>query len=106
MICPDCLEEYTFIKFEVDPETLEHRGQFTCDCMEAIVFPEFITREIISDDDLKDQLRHSRLHYLACSVAENEIRTVSVSRGVINLETRHLQRYLQTFSEQSLRQLK
>ena len=105
MICPDCLEDYTFIRFDVDPETLEHRGQFSCACMDSIIFPEFITREMIDDEDLQDQLRRSRLHHLACSL-HGEGRPLPRRPGIIPVGTRHLERYLETFSEQTLRQLK
>lgn len=105
MICPDCLEEYHFIRFNVDPDTMEHRGEFSCECMDSIVFPEFVVREILDDEDLQDQLRLSRLFHFRRSVAE-EPPAQPARPGVLRVNTRHLERYLQTFSEQSLRQLK
>ena len=105
MICPDCLEDYTFIRFDVDPETLEHRGEFSCACMNSIYFPESITREMIDDEDLQDQLRISRLHHLSCSL-QGGGRPAPRRPGILAVGTRHLQRYLETVSEQTLRQLK
>ena len=105
MICPDCLEDYIFIRFDVDPETLEHRGEFACACMDAILFPEFITRDMIDDDDLQDQLRRSRLHHLACTL-QGQSRPAPRRPGVLAVGNRHLERYLETFSEQTLRLLK
>lgn len=105
MICPDCLEDYRFIRFDVDPETLEHRGEFSCACMDSILFPEFITREMIEDEDLQEQLRISRLHHLACSL-KAPAKTVTSRPGVLAVGTRHLERYLETFSEHTLRTLK
>lgn len=106
MICPDCLEEYTFIRFDVDPETLEHRGEFSCACLDSILFPEFITREMVEDEDLQERLRLSRLHHLSCSVEGNRRRPVLPRPGALAVNTRHLERYLKTFSEQTLRMLK
>lgn len=106
MICPDCLEDYEFVEFDVDQATLEHRGVFKCGCEEPLMFPEFMTRQMIVDEDLKEQLRRSRLFHLQRSVKSEEPSGVKLWKGVIRIHARHLVRYLEDFSEKSVRILK
>jgi len=106
MICPDCLEEYQFVEFDVDSATLEHRGVFKCSCPEPLMFPEFMTRHMVADEDLKEQLRRSRLFHLQCSVKAEESSGARLWRGVMQLHARSLVRYLEDFSEKSARLLK
>jgi hypothetical protein len=106
MICPDCLEEYEFLGFEVDAETLEHYGLFRCSCSGTILFPEFLTREILEDNDLLDQIKISRRMHLTQSFGGKDTITVKEIFNVIKLESRHLERYIQDFSRESIRLLK
>lgn len=107
MLCPDCLEDYEFVKFDVDNVTLEHRGIFRCRCAQEVTFPEFLSRTIISDKNIVAQLRISRLMHLSRSFKEKDKKTESVlAPGTIRLHTRHLERYLEHISNRSLRLLK
>jgi len=106
MICPDCLEDYEFIDFDIDSETMEHQGVFRCACYESNIFSEATTREMISDEDLKERLRISRLLYIRKSLTEKKKLTTSGPARAISLKMKHLQLYIQHFSEQSIRQLK
>lgn len=106
MICPKCLEDYQFIKFEVDAETLEHRGVFHCDCEKEFIFPEFLTREIIGDQDLQEQMKNSRLLHLRTSVGYSRTTAARVARQMVKAHTWRLERYIKVFSEQSIRLLK
>lgn len=105
MICPDCLEPFEFVDFSVSPETLEHRGVFKCRCSDSLVFPESVTREMLSGEDFEERLKISRLlHLRKALTADKNLPEVKV--GAIKLETRHLERYIKHFSEQSIRHLK
>ncbi len=106
MICNKCLEEYSFVKFDVDPVTLEHRGIFSCGCEEEYVFPERMTREMIYDDDLREQLMISRKLHLQQSRKEDSSSFRRVEPVSLWLNNHHLERYIQHFSEQSARILK
>ncbi len=105
-ICPDCLDEYEFSHFEVDADTLEHYGMFKCSCDVPILFPEILTREILGNDDLLDQIRISRLMHLNRSFSGGGPITVKEINDVFMVESRHLKRYIQDFSEQSVRLFK
>ncbi|HUT52036.1 MAG TPA: hypothetical protein VM658_01460 [bacterium] len=105
MICPDCLEAYEFVEFNVNPETLEHRGVFKCSCCDSLIFPEALTREMLWEDDIEDRLRISRLFHMRRALGK-DVKPPMVKIGTIKLETRHLERYIRHFSEQSLRHLK
>jgi hypothetical protein len=106
MICPVCLDEYVLLDFDVDHETLEHRGLFKCGCDESVLFPEYLTRTMIADEDSQDRLRLSRLFHLSQSVGQLKAAVPTFSPFMLRLKTQHLHRYLQDVSEQSLRQLK
>ncbi|MFO8058659.1 MAG: hypothetical protein R6V10_15340, partial [bacterium] len=51
-VCPDCLEDFQFVRFEVDPVTLEHRGIFSCACAYNL------TRENIERGKFKECLEY------------------------------------------------
>jgi hypothetical protein len=104
MICPDCLEAYEFVEFSVNPETLEHRGVFKCGCRDQLIFPEAMTREMLTEDT-EERLRMSRLLHLRRALSAGA-KPAAIKMGTIKLETRHLERYIKHFSEQSLRHLK
>jgi len=106
MICPDCLEGYEFIRFDVDAATLEHRGVFRCACSEALVFPEFITKELIDDEDIREQLRISRRFHLQRSLAASVEPPARRAVKGMSLHHQSLTRYLEDFSEKSVRLLK
>ena len=105
MICPECLEAYEFVDFNVNPENLEHRGVFKCLCAETLVFPETMTREMLSEEDFEERLKISRLLHLRQALAQDE-KLPLCQPGAIQVETRSLMRYIEHFSEQSLRNLK
>ncbi len=99
MICPKCLEEYFFKKFEIDPHSLEHRGIFSCDCEGYVVFTE---RELTEFDllsaDLKSQMHHSRLMSMRITLAEER----GQLRGFDSVLERHaciLARYIEEVSQ-------
>ena len=106
MICPDCLEEYVFYGFEVDRETLEHRVLFECQCDEMHLFPELLARRMITDEDVKEQLRISRMLYLGLAVSENRSLRAPLEVKMASVNNRSLMRYIEDFSQQSLRNLK
>ncbi len=106
MICPDCLEEYEFYAFEVDPETLEHRALFECECEDLHLFPEYLARRMITDEDVKAQLRTSRMLYLGLSVSENRSLRAPMEVKMASVNNRSLMRYIEDFSQQSIRNLK
>ena len=105
MICPQCLEDYQFVGFDVDPQTLEHRGIFKCECLEVIVFPEALTRDIIVDEDLKKRIQISRLFHLRASIGQEEQKTAPAVSG-LKLHNQHLTRYLEHISQQTFRSFK
>jgi hypothetical protein len=106
MICPVCLNEYTLLDFDVEPDTLEHRGLFSCECSDPILFPETVTREMMTDEDLRERLRLSRLLYLRHSLDLHQPSLQPSAPRSLRLNTNHLQRYLEDVSQISLRQLK
>lgn len=106
MICPNCLEPYEFVEFDVDPDTLEHRGVFCCECFERLLFPESLTREMLSDDDLVEQLRISRLFQLRMSLNEFKKHESHALDSPTELKNMHLQRYIEHLSDPTLRQFK
>lgn len=69
------------------------------------MFPEFMTRQMVADEDLKEQLRRSRLFHLQRSVKADSS-GARLWRGVMRLHARSLVRYLEDFSEKSARLLK
>jgi hypothetical protein len=105
-VCPDCLEDFEFVRFEIDPETLEHRGIFRCHCEDETIFPEELALEILDDEDLRYQMRISRMLCVKNALIRHQRRQTRVITPAVELHTRRLQTYLQDFSEKSARQFK
>ena len=105
MICPDCLEEYKFLRFDVDVQSLEHRGVFTCGCETELIFPEFITMEILDDRDLEDQVKYGRMYHLSRAL-HGKLEGKSTPSEMISVHNRHLEKYLQYFSEKQIQLFK
>ncbi len=105
-VCPDCLEDFEFVRFEIDPDTLEHRGIFRCACEDETVFPENLARQILHDEDLECQLRLSRMLCVKNALIRHQDRVAREITPAVELHTRRLQSYLRNFSERSTRQFK
>lgn len=105
-VCPDCLEDFEFVRFEIDPVTLEHRGIFKCACEDETVFPEGLAREILEDEDLQDQLRTSRMLCVKNALIHHQGRQAREIPVGMEVHTRRLQSYLRDFSQKSARQFK
>jgi hypothetical protein len=80
MICPLCLEEYELLAFDVDPDTLEHRGLFKCACEEPAFFPEFMTRDMLLDEEDRERLRLSRLFHLSRRAGQKALGPAAVKK--------------------------
>ena len=102
MVCPNCLEQYNFIKFELHPECVEPRAIFSCCCDRPAIFParDCLNLDLLNDE-LKEQLRVFKLLALRQAL-DRQRKPCPFSSHAVPMRVRHLERYL---SEISLKDL-
>ncbi len=102
MICPNCLEDYQFIRFELHPECAEPRAIFRCDCERPAIFPvrDCLNLEMLNDE-LREQLRVFKLLSFRQAL-DRERQPYPISSQSMPIRVRHLERYLSEISLKSI----
>ena len=98
MICPNCLEDYRFVKFELHPECSEPRAIFTCLCERPAIFPvrACLNLEMLQPEHL-EQLRVFKLLSFRQAL-DRQRQFCPVSSKAMPIKVRHLERYLSEIS--------
>jgi len=98
LICPNCLEEYKFIKFELHPESPEPRAIFSCECDRPTILRvrDSLNLEMLQEEQ-KDQLRIFKLMALR-SALDRERRPLPLPSQALPVRVRNLERYLSEIS--------
>lgn len=99
MICPNCQEEYKFIRFKIDPETLNIFACFKCECETELVLPEQDCKALgLFDQEIKSALRHLRL-FIFRILRDREQSPVQVYLKALEAHRWSLIKYLEEVSE-------
>ena len=102
MICPNCLEDYQFTRFELHPECAEPRAIFSCSCSRPAIFPvrDCLNLEMLNDE-LLEQLRVFKLLSFRQAL-DRERQPYPITSQAMPIRVRHLERYLSEISLKSL----
>lgn len=105
MICPNCLEDYVFVRFELHPECPEPRAIFTCLCDRPAIFPVHDCLHLdLLNPELLEQLRVFKLLSFRRAL-DRERQPYPISSQAMPVRVRHLERYLSEISLKSIEPL-